>query len=173
VRRFRALVAASGIVVVLAATALSLPRATLGVQHEGKVVEDDTVIAYVDGRRISIDQISRYYCDDFSYPLIQCSRLTLGAQARALSASVAGVDYATIYDLTNYSGGFMHVSQDYGSLLSIGWNDKISSFKGRNSETGRFWTDWYGTGTAWNFCCNQNVSSLGSYNNTFSSMQRT
>lgn len=166
VRKFRALTVAS----------LAAGLAICGIAGAPPVTAAESepeVRAYVDGHPIPISQVWRYYCDDFSYPVIQCSSLALVTETRGLLAAAAGVDYATIYDHTSYSGGFMHISQDYGSLLSIGWNDKVSSFKGRNSETGRFWTDWFGTGTSWSFCCNQNVSSLGAYNNTFSSVHRT
>jgi hypothetical protein len=79
----------------------------------------------------------------------------------------------TIWDGAAFSGAFMNVSQDYSVLATIGWNDKISSFKGRNSETGTFYTDWFYGGSFWAFCCNAQLSSLGSYNNTFSSVLRT
>jgi hypothetical protein len=132
------------------------------------------VTAYLDGRPIPPAAISRYYCDDFSYPVIRCSTSALAIDLRVTALLLlTSVDYVTIYDNSSYQGSFMHISQDYGSLLSIGWNDKIGSFKGRNSESGRFWTDWFNGGTSWSFCCNQNVGSLGSYNNTFSSMHRT
>ena len=139
----------------------------------GAAEADPEVSAYLDGRPISVSEVSKHYCDDFSFPVIQCSSLALGAHVRSLLATAVGVDYATIYDYPYYGGGFMHVSQDYTALLLVGWNDKISSFKGRNSESGRFWTNWFGGGTLWGFCCNQNVGSLGQYNNTFSSMHRT
>ena len=107
--------------------------------------------------------VSRYFCDDFSYPEIRCSRSPLIMELRGRRATLlAGVDYVTIFEHPTFSGASMHVSQDYGALVSIGWNDKISSYKGRNSETGRFWTDWFSSGTSWSFCCNSWVPSLGS-----------
>lgn len=166
--RFRVLPAAIGLALAIAATGSGQPATAYGEEPEGGVV------AFADGRPIPINQVSRYYCDDFSYPVIHCSSLPLAVEARAVSVALAaGVNYATIYDQAYFFGTYMNVSQDYGSLLSIGWNDKVSSFKGRNSETGRFWTDWFSSGTSWSFCCNQNVGSLGLYNNTFSSMHRT
>ena len=165
---FRARPSALGLALALAMTGLALPAPTSGGEPDGEVV------AFVDGRAIPISQVSRYYCDDFSYPIIRCSALSIVVETRALVVSLAaGVDYATIYDQASYFGTYMHVSQDYASLLSIGWNDKVSSFRGRNSESGRFWTNWFNGGTSWSFCCNQNVGSLGQYNNTFSSMHRT
>ena len=166
--RFRVLPAAIGIAVALAATGFGMPARASGGEPEGDLV------AYLDGRPIPVSEVPRYFCDDFSYPVIRCSTLQVIVEARALVVVLAaGVDYVTIYDQANYFGTYMHVSQDYGSLLSIGWNDKISSFRGRNSEKGRFWTDWFNGGTSWSFCCNQNVGSLGLYNNTFSSVHRT
>jgi hypothetical protein len=158
------------ILVALVGSLLAAPTAAAA---PGKA-DDGDVVAYVDGRRIQVEDIPRYYCDDFSYPVIQCSSVPLVADSRALSASLlAGVDYVTIYDQASFQGTWMHVSQDYAALVTVGWNDRVSSFKGRNSETGRFWTDWFNTGSPWSFCCNANVSTLGSYNNTFSSVVRT
>jgi hypothetical protein len=164
----RALASALSLALALAFTGMALPGSTSGGEPEGEVV------AIVDGRAIPISEVSRYYCDDFSYPVIRCSASPVVVEARASVVLLAtGVNYVTIYDQANYFGTFMHVSQDYTALLSIGWNDKVSSFKGRNLESGRFWTDWFSGGTSWSFCCNTNVSSLGSYNNTFSSVHRT
>jgi len=136
--------------------------------------DNDAVVAFVDGRPIPVEDIPRYYCDDFSYPVIQCSSVPVLPETRALTMSLlAGVDYTTIYDQASFQGPYMNVSQDYAALVTIGWNDRIGSFRGRNGETGRFWTDWFNSGSSWSFCCNSNVPSLGSYNNTFSSIERT
>jgi len=130
--------------------------------------------ATVDGRPIPLADVSSYFCDDFSYPVIRCSRTALLADLRTtLVVLLAGVDYTTIYEHPSYSGAFMHVSQDYNVLAMIGWNDKVSSFKGRNFETGSFHTDWFYNGATWNFCCNTQQWTLGSYDNTFSSIRRT
>jgi hypothetical protein len=133
-----------------------------------------TPTAYLDGKSIPLADVSRYYCDDFSYPVIRCSTSELVAEARAtLTLALASVQYLTIYDQALYGGGWMHVSQDYTALVFIGWDDRISSFKARNSETGRFFTDWFFGGSIWSFCCNQQQASLGGYDNTFSSIART
>jgi hypothetical protein len=130
--------------------------------------------AYLDGKPISLASVSKYYCDDFDYPVIRCSTSQLVAGTRAsLTLLLTGVDYVTIYDFTYYSGSWMNVSQDYNVLSLIGWNDKISSFRARNSETGRFFVDWLNSGSQWGFCCNTQQPSLGGYDNTFSSIQRT
>jgi hypothetical protein len=88
-------------------------------------------------------------------------------------ALLSGTEYVTVWDQAGFFGGSMSISQDYASLLTIGWNDRISSFKARNSQTGRFTVDWFFGGSSWPFCCNSQLSSLGAYDNTFSAVQRT
>ena len=135
---------------------------------------DQELTATLDGKPIPLQDVGKYYCDDFAYPEIRCSSTRLLADARAaLVTLLTGIDYVTIFDQPNYGGAYMNVSQDYSALALIGWNDRISSFKGRNSETGSFFVDWFYGGTQWAFCCNTQTASLGSYNNAFSSIIRT
>jgi hypothetical protein len=130
--------------------------------------------ATLDGKPIPLQEVGKHYCDDFAYPEIRCWSTRLPADSRALVVTLlTSVDYVTIYDLTLFNGSFMNVSQDYSLLASIGWNDKVSSFRAKNSETGTFYTDWFYSGSFWAFCCNSQLSTLGSYNNTFSSVLRT
>jgi hypothetical protein len=145
-------------------------RPSIGVAAESGI----SLKAYLDGVAIPLEDVSEYYCDDFAYPVITCSRNPLLATARgALLSLLASVDYVTIYELPSYSGAFMNVSQDYTVLALIGWSDRISAFRARNSESGRFYVDWFYGGSTWSFCCNQNLPTLGAYDNTFSSIQRT
>ena len=135
---------------------------------------DPELTATLDGRPIPLQDVGRYYCDDFAYPQIRCSSTRVLADAReALVTLLTSIDYVTIFDQPNYGGAYMNVSQDYSVLSLIGWNDRIGSFKARNSETGSFYVDWFYSGTVWAFCCNTQTASLGSYNNTFSSIRRT
>ena len=158
-------VAASGL---LMAAALAGPAQTLAADPE------PALTATLDGRPIPLEDVGKYSCDDFSYPEIRCWSTRVLADGRALLVTLlTSTDYVTIYDGTSFTGASMNVSQDYSALFSIGWNDKISSFKGRNSETGTFYTDWFYTGTFYAFCCNTQVASLGAFNNTFSSIIRT
>jgi hypothetical protein len=130
--------------------------------------------ATLDGRPIPVGDVGRYNCDDFAYPEIRCWSTRVLADARALTVTLlTSIDYVSIYDGTSFTGAMMNISQDYAALSTIGWNDRISSFKGKNSETGAFYTDWFYGGSFWAFCCNSQLSSLGSYNNTFSSIKRT
>jgi hypothetical protein len=130
--------------------------------------------AELEGQPLALSAVASYYCDDFSYPVIKCFTSPDKLEARAeIVLSVTAVDYVTIYDYTTWAGSYMHVSQNYSALVFIGWNDRVSSYRAKNSETGRFWTDWFYSGTIYNFCCNQMVSSLGSFDNTFSAIERT
>ena len=80
----------------------------------------------------------------------------------------------TVCDGANFGGSFMNVSQDYSVLALIGWNDRISSFKARNSETGTFYTDWFYGGTVWALLLQHaGWRAWARFNNTFSSIIRT
>jgi hypothetical protein len=140
--------------------------------------------ADLDGKPIEIVEVGQWYCHDFDYPAIHCftdpgvlekstetaltARGTLLASDGSLAAT--SVNYLTVYEYTTYQGAYMHMSENYSLLSLIGWNDRISSFKVRNSQSGSFWTDWLYSGTRYDFCCNQELGSLGSYNDTFSSV---
>jgi hypothetical protein len=78
----------------------------------------------------------------------------------------------SVYEHSTYQGAYMHMSEDYSILSLIGWSDRISSFIAKNSLSGAFWTDWLYTRTRYNFCSNSAVGSLGSFNDTFSSVFR-
>ena len=166
-RRFRVLVAMLIATMFLGGTGLAAPAATAA---KPKVV----IVAFLDGVPLPIEEIPEYYCDDFSFPVIECSVEASTLDVRlSLVLTASAVDYVTIYDQAGYFGTFMNVSQDYAALSAIGWNDRISSFKGRNSETGAFYTDWFYGGSSWSFCCNVQQSTLNAYNDTFSSVRRT
>ncbi|MBA2719289.1 MAG: hypothetical protein H0U52_08640 [Chloroflexi bacterium] len=134
------------------------------------------------GRPIKPYLVSSFYCHDFDYPAIHCFRtateLEAAEAARAgsspgLSSAFSAADYVTIFDGTIWSGAYMDVSQNYDALFSIGWNDRVGSYKARNSASGKFWTDWYASGTSRSFCCNTQVSSLpAGLDNAFSSVYR-
>ena len=154
---------------------LGIIPATIAGPLPGAAAADSAPLsAYLDGKPIALADVSKYYCDDFSYPVIQCSVSALVTSSRALVVSLlTSVDYVTVYDQAGFGGSYMNISQDYGWLATIGWNDRISSFRARNGETGTFFVDWFSGGSQWSFCCNTQQSTLGAYDNTFSSLQRT
>ena len=71
-------------------------------------------------------------------PIIRCFRTEDGLQvalarraSRTLSLAAAA-GYVEIFGHITYQGGSFVVSRDYSNLGSIGWNDRVSSFKGLN-----------------------------------------
>jgi hypothetical protein len=132
----------------------------------------DELTADLDGKAIALAEVGRWYCNDFDYPAIHCSSDPgrLERRSGTALAAAAAVNYVTVYEFTTYQGAYMHMSQDYTALSLIGWNDRISSFVVHNSAGGAFWTDWLYSGTRYSFCCFQQLGSLGSFNDTFSSV---
>ena len=130
--------------------------------------------AVLNGRSVELAAVARLHCQDLSFPVIRCFDTDAELDASLASeALLAGVAYVKVFDFAGYGGASMVVSEDYPVLATLGWNDRISSFKALNSETGAFHIDWFYGGTTWSFCCNQTLASLGAYDNSFSSVRRT
>ena len=139
--------------------------------------------ADVEGRSIKSSEISSYFCHDFDFPRIHCfqtadrleavTTTTMSTGTSAVAAAFGPNDYVTVYSGPTFSGTYAHLSQNYDNLFWVGWNDQISSYKGRNGASGTFWSDWFASGRATNFCCNTQVTSLpGGVDNTFTSVYR-
>jgi hypothetical protein len=159
--RLSALMAAAGLLVLTVAGPASARVAQ----------RPDGMSADLDGKPIQLVQVGQWYCHDFDYPRIHCftdPRSLDGSTSLAVAGT--GVVYATVYEFTTYQGAYMHMSENYSALSLLGWNDRISSYVAKNSMSGAFWTDWLYGGTRYNFCCNQSLGSLGSFDNTFSSV---
>jgi hypothetical protein len=121
---------------------------------------------------IPVAGINKYYCHDLAFPTITCFRDAGVLEMNVASAEVAGTLYVTVYSDSGYTGSYLHISQDYDGLWTVGWNDHVSSFVGRNGESGVFYTDWYEGGEPYRFCCNAEVSYLGAFDDAFSSVYR-
>lgn len=146
--------------------------------------EVPTLVADLEGTPIPATSAADYHCHDFDYPLIHCFSTSEALEASvsgwasgtdaADTASLLAVDYVRIYEFASHGGTSFIVSQDYSNLGTIGWNNRISSYRGLNLETGSFYTDTVYAGTIDSFCCNESVTSLSStYDNQFSSVKRT
>jgi hypothetical protein len=168
-----------GLASTVAFAVANMPASVVGAQQP-------QLRADLDGRSIEPAQSSSYYCHDFAYPEIHCfstpERLEaavgesapVSTRSNVVATAFGPSDYVTVYSGPSYSGSFAHLSQKYDALATIGWNDIISSYRGRNSRSGTFYEHWFAGGTARRFCCNQNVSSLPSgTDNTFSSVYPT
>lgn len=122
---------------------------------------DITVRADLDGVPIAVSDIPDFFCHDRDFPAIHCfataialerDLASLDAAAGPLAATAS--DYVVVYSELAYGGSSMHVSQDYNTLVVVGWNDRIRSCRGLNGARGVFWTDWFATGDDLAFCCN-------------------
>lgn len=138
----------------------------------------DGLHADLDGKPLDLVNVGAYFCQDFDYPRIHCFSSPTALEAsvsvtlNAAASSATTVNYVIVYEFTSYQGAYMYMSQNYSLLGLIGWNDRISSFRGLNSQAGVFWTDWLYSGTMFSYCCNTWYGSLGSFDNTFSSVYR-
>ncbi|OGO57652.1 MAG: hypothetical protein A2V85_02790 [Chloroflexi bacterium RBG_16_72_14] len=139
------------------------------------------IVADLDGRPIAPKQVGGYYCHDFEFPRIHCY-LTEGEldaavsalEADPLAAAVTGITYVRVYVDGGYTGASAYLSQDYPDLGVIGWQDRISSFKALNSQSGRFHEHNSYLGFQYSFCCNTWVTYVGdAYNDRFSSVKNT
>jgi hypothetical protein len=162
--------AALGILVI----GLVSPQPLLAADAGYRAAAAEQLTADLNGAPIALAGVGHWFCEDFAYPAIHCftsSRaLERSVSASLSSASATALTYVVVYEYTSYQGAYMYMSDDYQALSVIGWNDRISSISVRNSMSGKFWTDWFYTGTGYYFCCNSQVSYLGSLDNTFSAV---
>lgn len=140
----------------------------------------DPISATFDGESISLKQASSLSCHDLDYPILRCFAsatameravaLRVGLNAGAYgSLSVATVGYVTVYEHAQYAGSALMLSADQPWLSSVGWNDRISSFKSFGA-TGNFQENSPGGGFVYFFTASTQVPSLsGTYNDKFSS----
>jgi hypothetical protein len=160
----------TGLLIAIAVTLGSAPApasAQVETEKPGQLTAD------LDGRPIEVADVGDWYCEDFSYPVIHCFSDPDELEARAVQMlATTAIVYVTVYDQPGFAGSYMHMSEDYTVLAWVGWNDRISSLKGKNSQNGHFYIDWFNGGAIWGFCCNQQFTSLGSYDNTFSAVHR-
>jgi hypothetical protein len=170
----------AGILTVALAIAMAGVYAPSARATGGPVIEAD-----LGGRSIPAVDVGRYHCDDIDFPRIHCyvtaAALEQAVARRLVAARPAGpgdlatapaVTYVRIYADVNYAGASAYLSVAYDDLSVIGWNDRISSFKGQAGNGGTFFEHIYGGGFAYGFNANQNVSYVGdAYNDRFSSVR--
>ncbi len=156
--------------------------ATMFALVTSSVAAADRVSATLDGHPIRIDRIADLNCHDFDYPVIRCfsSPAAVAADIAARTDSTDGESslgissvYVTVFEHAFYDGASMTLSSDRPWLSSIGWNDRISSFKSFGA-TGGFYEDSPSGGFYYTFGSTTQVSSLsGTYNDKFSAFDIT
>jgi hypothetical protein len=135
----------------------------------------DELSATLDGKRIRIDRVSSLNCHDFDYPVIRCFSTAdliaadIGARlsGEATGARLLLSGYVTAWQDASYGGPSISMSTDQSSLSSLGWNDRISSFKSFGANGG-FYEHSPSGGTYYAYGSSTQVSSLGAMNDKFS-----
>ncbi len=139
-------------------------------------------VASLDGRPIPLTRMARLHCHDLDGGAFRCFRTERAlstALARMISrpfrpggASIQAVSYVRLYEHELYAGASIALSQDYPNLSSIGWNDRMTSFKVLNSGDGSMHRDSQYQSGSYGFCCTTQVSNVGSsWNDVVSSVQ--
>jgi hypothetical protein len=163
--RRRARIRVSMLLTVVALGAFSAPQSTAA----------SGVTADLDGRSLSVAEIARFHCELIEYPRVHCFRTEEARDARVQSALRAGVTLASGYVIAwqdaGFTGSSVTLTTDVSNLGSIGWNDRITSFKSISGASGRFYEHASYLGVYYAFCCSVQVSNVGqTYNDKFSSL---
>lgn len=144
----------------------------------------DRVRATLEGKPISLDVARTLSCSDVDYPVLTCYRTAaeLEAAMAASAASASSLDlslsgaaaaatstgYVVVFEHGQYAGSAMAYTQNYSCLCTIGWNDKISSFKSYGAS-GKFWENAPGGGFIYYFGPTTWVAYVGDqFNDRFS-----
>jgi hypothetical protein len=143
-----------------------------------EAAEPMSVSATFDGAPISLQEARDLSCHDFDFPILRCfataaileTEVAKRVQVRAAVglAPLLGDGYVTVYEHALYAGSALTLSADQPWLSSVGWNDRISSFKSFGAA-GNFRDDSPGGGFIYGYGATTQVSALsGTYNDKFS-----
>lgn len=159
----------------LALTALILAASSAAAAEPGQL----SVV--LDGKPATVSQAAAYHCHDLRFGLLECYKdaadrdnavaAILGNAAEVLSPVAAtSTGYVIVWADPTYAGASAVLSQDYANLGTIGWNDRISSYKVYTTYTGAFYDQANYQGLTQYYCCFSQVSYVGAqYNDIFSS----
>lgn len=132
----------------------------------------------LDGTPISVEEAAALSCHDLLVDRVTCFRTSaemeaavhdLVRRATMKGLAVAATGYVVVYEDAWYGGSSRTLSVDYANLASIGWNDRISSFKSFGA-TGHFREHANPpSGFTYSYGSSSQVSYVGSsYNDKFS-----
>lgn len=158
-------------VLLLITVASASPVATFATSED-----EPSLTARMGSKVIDPRDVGRYHCHDLDFPQITCFET-----ARALAEAVAthedalagptAVAFVRVFEHEAFGGASAVLSQSYARLADIGWNDRITSFRGLNGGSGNIFKNAQFSGDAYAFCCNQQVNNVGSaWNDSFSSI---
>lgn len=160
----------------LALTALILAASPAAAAEPGQLR------AVLDGQPATVSQAAAYHCHDLRAGVLECYTdaadrdnavaAKLGHEASEVLGTLgsASTGYVIVWADPTYAGASAVLSQDYANLGSIGWNDRISSYKVYTTYTGAFYDQANYQGLTQYYCCFSQVSYVGAqYNDIFSS----
>lgn len=138
-------------------------------------------MARLDGQPIPVTRMARLHCHDLDGGAFRCFRtgraLTvdlgrmIARRRRTGSPRLLAVSYIHLYEHEGYGGASVVLSQDYPNLSTIGWNDRMTSFKVLNGGDGSMHKDAQYTSGTYAFCCGTQVSNIGAtWNDAVSSI---
>ena len=173
----------------LVVRALGLAMALLIVVASPTASRSDVTVpitrATLDGQLVALSVAAQHHCHDLIPGQLTCfsSEVVRDAAAAGLmpltgtaSDAEVGPDssggYVIAWVDATYAGASVILTQDYDDLRTIGWNDRISSYKVYTNLTGAFHTDIHFSGGYQLYCCFAQVSYVGDhFNDTFSSFE--
>ena len=142
----------------------------------------DKVRATLDGKPISLEDASALSCSDVNYPVLTCYRTEAELEAAmdasslqltqnaGVAAATTATGYVIVFEHGQYAGASLAITHDYSCLCTIGWNDKISSFKSYGAS-GKFWENAPNGGFIYYFGPSTQVAYVGdAYNDRFSAV---
>ncbi len=128
--------------------------------------EPEDLQAVLGDDSIPLTQVVSHHCHDRDLPVIRCFEtaeerdddLEVGGR----HARLAVVAYVLLFIDENYGGVSFTAHNPMPNLGTVGWNDKITSFKSLNGQRPRFYSDAnYGT-PSWRWAAGAWVSNVGS-----------
>ncbi len=137
--------------------------------------------AFLDGIQVMLAEASAHHCHDLNPDVLECftsevdrdsalASALAGQRANSRELAAASSGYVIVWADPSFAGASTVLSQDYANLTSIGWNDRISSYRVYTTYTGAFYDQAYYSGLTQFYCCFAQVGYVGNaYNNIFSS----
>ncbi len=157
-------------------TVLALTALTLGVSPTTAEAKPDATVALLPSEATADRRkVAGSHCLSIEPRQLDCyatahDRDVAIERRMTLASSALASGYVVAYENISYGGASVVLSGDQPNLGSIGWNNRISSYKVFTSATGYFHQGLNYAGLAQSYCCFSTISYVGnSFNDTFSS----
>jgi hypothetical protein len=162
---------------VLSSTVVLVAAAATGVSARSLHAQSATYR----GHTISLREVANYHCHTGRKNVISCfdtesdkdrSLDQLTAGSASLASATSSTQYVTFYADINFGGASFTAVDPIADLGSIGWNDRISSFKSLNSGHPMWWKDAHFGNQNWQWVAGSWVGNVGAdANDQFSSVE--